>query len=86
MVPRRAMLMFKKKKKKQSKVCGSLFCDFGSQEGKASCRVVDLCYADTYFIAGLLEIPWKAFLQLELITIVDLVGKPYNITLLASFC
>ena len=67
------MLTFKKKK--QSKVCGSLFCDCWKSARKDRLQSA-ACYADTYFITGLLEIPWKAFLQLELITIVDLVGKP----------
>ena len=43
--------------------------------------MVDLWYADTCFIIQLLEIPWKADLQLELIIIGDLVGKLWNISL-----
>ena len=70
MVPRRAMLAFSKK---QSEVCSSLFCDCW--------RVVGLCYADTCFMTQLLEIPWEADLQLELLIIGDLVGKLWNITL-----
>ena len=64
----------KKKKSKQSKTRD--FLSAGSQQGKASCRGADLCYADKYFITVLLEIPWKADLQLELITIAEVVGKP----------
>lgn len=56
-------------------------CDAGSQQEKASCGGTELGYTARSSAVLLLVIPWKAGLQLEFITTVELVGKLENIAL-----